>query len=136
MSRTDSWRMLLWVLAGINLANGMWMLVGPESWYWDVPAAVPDTGPLNLHFVRDIGATYVTMAAALFWAAERPAARVPLITIVLLFHVLHATQHVLDTLAERLPARHWLIDFPGVYLPTFVLVAMLWTLMPAVNRKH
>ena len=135
MSRTDSWRVLLWVLAGINLANGVWMLVGPEGWYYGVPAAVPDSGPLNLHFVRDIGATYVMMGAALFWAAERPADRIPMVTIVLLFHVLHGAGHVLDTLAGRLPSSHWLIDFPGVYLPMLVLVAMLWRLPPRVARN-
>jgi hypothetical protein len=135
MPQTDSWRVVLAVLAAINLANGIWMLVGPEGWYYGLPAAVPDTGPLNLHFVRDIGATYVTMAAALFWAAQRPADRVPLLTMVLLFHVLHAAEHALDTLAGRLPASHWLIDFPGVYLPMLVLAAVLWSLPPRTLRN-
>jgi len=134
MSRTDSWTVTLWVLAAINLANGIWMLLGPEGWYYGVPAAVPDTGPLNLHFVRDIGATYVTMAAALFWAGARPADRVPLVAMVLLFHVLHGAAHVLDTLAGRLPASHWLIDFPGVYLPMLVLAAVLWLLASRSTR--
>jgi hypothetical protein len=101
------------------------MLADPAGWYERVPAAVPDTGPLNLHFVRDIGSMYVTMAAALFWAAARPAARVPLLTIVLLFHLLHAGGHVMDTLAGRLPASHWAIDFPGVYFPTIILAVLL-----------
>jgi hypothetical protein len=136
MSRTDSWAVVLWVLAAINLANGVWMLVAPEGWYFGLPAAVPDTGPLNLHFVRDIGATYVTMAAALFWAASRRADRVALVAMVLLFHVLHAAEHVLDTLAGRLPASHWLIDFPGVYLPTIVLAAVLWRLPASVAGRR
>jgi len=136
MSRTDSWAVVLWVLAAINLANGVWMLVAPEGWYFGLPAAVPDTGPLNLHFVRDIGATYVTMAAALFWAASRRADRVALVAMVLLFHVLHATEHVLDTLAGRLPASHWLIDFPGVYLPTIVLATVLWRLPASVAERR
>ena len=134
MSRTDSWAIVLGVLAAINLANGIWMLLAPEGWYFGVPAAVPDTGPLNLHFVRDIGATYVTMAAALFWAAARPADRAPLVAMVLLFHVLHGAEHLLDTLAGRLPASHWLIDFPGVYLPMLVLAGVLW-LLPSRSAR-
>ena len=78
----DSWAVVLWALAAINLANGVWMLVGPEGWYFGIPAAVPDTGPLNLHFVRDIGSVYVTMAAALFWAGARSTDRVPLVAMV------------------------------------------------------
>ena len=134
MSRTDNWAVVLWVLAAINLANGIWMLAGPEGWYYGLPAAVPDTGPLNLHFVRDIGATYVTMAAALCWAGARPADRVPLVAMVLLFHILHGAEHMLDTLAGRLPASHWLIDFPGVYLPMLVLAALLWLLPSRTTR--
>ena len=125
MSRVDSGSLVLWLLALVSLANGLWMLADPAGWYERVPAAVPDTGPLNLHFVRDIGATYVTMAVALFWAGARAADRLPLVTIVLLFHLLHAGGHVIDTLAGRLPASHWAIDFPGVYFPTIVLAVVL-----------
>ena len=115
--------------------NGVWMLIGPEGWYFGIPAAVPDTGPLNLHFVRDIGAVYVTMAAALFWAGARSADRVPLVSMVLLFHILHSAGHVLDTLAGRLPGSHWLIDFPGVYLPMIALAAILG-LLPARGAER
>lgn len=125
MPRSDSRTVVLIVLAVLNLANGLWMLAEPAHWYQNLPAAVPDTGPLNLHFVRDIGSIYVTMAFALFWASMRPADRVSLVATVLLFHVLHAGGHVLDTLHGRLPVSHWAIDFPGVYLPTIVLVGVL-----------
>ena len=47
---------ILWILGVTGLANGLWMLLAPESWYHGLPAAVPDTGPFNAHFVRDIGA--------------------------------------------------------------------------------
>jgi len=125
MSRTDNLGIALRVFAAINLLNGIWMLASPNGWFYGIPAAVPDTGPLNEHFVRDVGGTYVTMALALLWAAERRALRVPLVTIVLVFHVLHAGAHMVDTLAGRLPMSHWAVDFPGVYLPTIGLVLIL-----------
>ncbi len=42
----------------LSLANGAWMILSPLSWYTDLPAAIPDTGPFNHHFVRDIGVAY------------------------------------------------------------------------------
>lgn len=43
------------VLFGVALAaNGIFMLVAPENWYFAVPG-VTSTGPFNQHFLRDIG---------------------------------------------------------------------------------
>jgi hypothetical protein len=124
--RNDPW---LWALAifGIaNLANAAWMLADPAGWYAGLPAAVPDTGPLNTHFVRDIGSAFAVMGAALLFAAFRPALRAPMIAAVALFYVLHALVHVTDTLAGRLPTSHWSIDLPGVYVPAAIMVALAW----------
>jgi hypothetical protein len=123
MRSNDRWALVLGIAAVGNLANGIWMLIDPESWYWRLPAAVPDTGPLNDHFVRDIGAAFTAMSAAMLVAVVRPALRVTLISLVSLFYLLHAAIHVHDTLRGLLPSSHWLIDFPGVYLPAIILVA-------------
>ena len=89
------------------------------------PAAVPDTGPFNAHFVRDIGGAFAATGVALLWArAATAAARPDARRSPALFYVLHALIHVTDTLAGRLPASHWLIDVPGVYVPALVLVAV------------
>lgn len=131
-SSIDSWFYVLMGLGVLNLANGAWMLADPAGWYQNLPAAVPHTGPLNEHFVRDIGAAFVVMGVALAWAALSPPARVPLVAMVALFNVLHAVVHVFDTLHGRLPASHWAIDFPGVYFPA--LVAVVLTAMLARHR--
>jgi len=136
MPPVDSVVLVLWLLGVVNLANGVWMLADPAGWYHGLPAAVPDTGPLNLHFVRDVGGIYVTMAGALFWAGARRAQRVPLVATVLCFHLLHAGAHALDTLHGRLPVSHWLIDFPGVYLPTLVLAVLLAVFARAPHAEH
>lgn len=127
MARTDAidpWRWGLAIAAVANLANAAWMLADPADWYARLPAAVPDTGPLNPHFVRDIGSAFALMGVALGWAAFRPALRAPFLALVALFYVLHALVHVTDTLAGRLPPSHWLIDAPGVYVPALVMVAL------------
>ena len=124
-SPAGSWGAVLGVTGLLNLGNAAWMLADPPGWYHGLPAGVPHTGPLNEHFVRDIGATFAVMGAALLWAAARPAARVPLLAMVTLFYLLHAAIHVYDTLRGLLPASHWSLDFPGVYLPALLLLAML-----------
>ena len=54
-------------LAAAMAANGAFMFVEPSTWYQSVPG-VPSTGPLNLHFVRDIGIAYLTAAVAIAWS--------------------------------------------------------------------
>jgi hypothetical protein len=62
-------RTLLALILGVGLAaNGLFMLADPAGWYGLVPG-VPMTGPLNVHFVRDIGCAYAV--AGLGLAARR-----------------------------------------------------------------
>lgn len=61
-------KILTFILAAVMALNGVYMFVDPPGWYAAVPG-VPDTGPLNLHFVRDIGIAYLTAGAALVWSA-------------------------------------------------------------------
>jgi hypothetical protein len=97
-------------------------------WYHELPAAVPDTGPFNPHMVRDIGCAFLSVGAAQLWAAFRPAWRAPLVAVAALFLSAHALLHVYDTLAGNLPADHWWLDAPGVYLPALALVWIHWRL--------
>jgi len=115
---------MLWfvLFVGVgSIANALWMLAGPMHWYTDLPAAVPDTGPFNPHFVRDIGCAFLAAGAALVWAFFRPRDRFPLITISAVFLAAHALLHAYDTLRGALGHNHWLLDLPGVYLPGIVL---------------
>lgn len=61
-------KILTLILAAAMAANGVYMFVDPPGWYAMVPG-VPDTGPLNIHFVRDIGIAYFTAGAGLAWSA-------------------------------------------------------------------
>jgi hypothetical protein len=120
----DPWLWVLLVLGVANLGNAAWMLAAPADWYARLPAAVPDTGPFNSHFVRDIGSAFAIVGVALVAGALRPALRVPALALSALFYVLHALVHVTDTLTGRLPESHWVVDLPGVYLPAAVLVVL------------
>ena len=117
-------RLVFWLFGLASLGNGLWMLGDPEGWYRDLPARVPDTGSLNLHFVRDIGCSYAAVGVALCLAAEAPRARQGAVWAAALFYGFHALLHVADIVAGRLPAAHWLVDLPGVFAPAIVLAIL------------
>jgi len=116
--------LLFAILGAMNLGNGLWMLFAPEAWYHDLPAGVPDTGPLNLHFVRDIGAAFSTIGVAFLLAAPNARRHREVMLGAACFYVLHALVHVTDLFGGRLDADHWLIDLPGVFLPALVLAIL------------
>jgi hypothetical protein len=117
-------RAFLWIFGLGNIANAIWMLVAPEAWYHELPAGVPDTGPLNLHFVRDIGAAYATTGLALCAGAEMPQYRRAAIAGAAVFLGLHAAIHVFDLVTGLLPATHWIEDLPGVFFPALLLAVL------------
>ena len=109
-----------------NLLNGLWMLYDPPHWFVTLPAGVPDFGPLNEHFIRDIGCIFALMGLALLYAAARPKWRLAASAAVTAFLLMHAFVHVIDTVRGLVGPEHWAIDFPGVYLPAFVMTALTY----------
>ncbi len=138
-SRLDTVGWILLVLGLSLIGNALWMLAGPMHWYTELPAAVPDTGPFNPHFVRDIGCAFLTAGFALVWSARTIEFRYPLAATAWVFLGAHSTLHIYDTLVGNLPSSHWSLDFAGVYLPTIVLgvlvVRMRTRLDPHVERE-
>jgi hypothetical protein len=134
IGRLDRWAWGLLILAAVNLANGVWMLADPSLWYTGLPAEVPDFGPFNEHFIRDLGGAFLTFALALGWAALDPRSRRPLVCVTTAFFVLHAAGHVFDTARGFVDASHWWVDVPGVYAPAVVLVALSASLLRARDR--
>ncbi len=112
-------------LLGIgSLANGMWMLLGPAGWCTGVPAAVTDTGPVNIHFVLDLGVVFIIAGLGATWCARNPDEAGPVHWGLTLFFSGHALVHVAEIVTGRLPAAHWWIDAPLVFLPAVLLLAI------------
>ncbi len=116
--------LVLAFFAAGNLANAAWMLIAPEHWYFNLPARVPGTGPLNEHFIRDIGCVFGVMGIGLSVAVRVRAYRVPVMLGVTGWYAFHALVHVYDTARGALGPEYWRIDLAGVYLPTLLLVAV------------
>jgi uncharacterized protein YjeT (DUF2065 family) len=112
------------VLGLCLVANGLVMLGTPDTWYAAVPG-VPQTGPFNPHFVRDIGAAYVVCGAALAWFAIDRAARAAAVAAAA-FLTLHALVHLWDAAAGREHGHQLLVDLPTVFLPPVLAIWMIW----------
>lgn len=112
------------LLGFLMLANGSWQLVAPEGWYWAIPG-VPDRGPFNQHFVRDIGIVYALTGIGLILGAVQPSQRVGYWWAPALWLVGHALFHVWEVLAGICGPASLLQDFAGVMLPALIAVALL-----------
>ena len=123
----DRWSLILGVLGALQLANAVWMLVAPEHWYVNLPAGVADTGPLNIHFVRDIGCAFLGSGVALLWAAvtSQAAVRFACLVLATLFVGGHAAVHFWELAGGSLSGRHWLLDLPGVFAPALLLAVLV-----------
>jgi uncharacterized protein YjeT (DUF2065 family) len=122
-----------WIV-GIGLvANGLTMLAIPDTWYALVPG-VPQTGPFNPHFVRDIGAAYLVAGVTLVWfavdRAKRPAAQAGAT-----FLAIHALVHLWDAAAGREHAHQLLVDLPTVFLPPALAIWIAWSPRSLVQIK-
>ena len=113
------------VLLGVFLvANGSYMLLGPESWYWAVPG-VPDRGPFNQHFVRDIGIIYALCGGGLVVGAFRPRERAVCWLFSLAWLAGHALFHFWEVLVGICGPESLLEDFGGVTLPALIVIVLL-----------
>jgi hypothetical protein len=115
-------RKILALILGAGLAaKGLFMLGDPAAWYAAVPG-VPMTGPLNPHFVRDIGCAYcVARAAALAGGA---------------FLALHALVHLWDWASGREMLDHLIADLPAVFAPPALALWLAWPNSIVRKEKH
>lgn len=126
MSKNNTAKIIvLGITATFLGGNALYMLADPLGWYGAVDG-VPDTGPFNPHFVRDIGVAYLTCAIATAASAKWLRQAFTLMSVVTLFLGLHALLHVWDIAAGRLPLDHLIRDLPGVLGPTLVTGFLIW----------
>jgi hypothetical protein len=108
------------------IANGLFMLASPESWYSAVPG-VTTTGPFNQHFVRDIGLVYLLAGGAFLAGVARPRYRALLWAFPTLWLSGHALFHFWEVAAGISGHSALGRDFAAVTLPAIIGLALtLW----------
>ncbi len=126
---SSSFYLALAVLLGIAaMANGTFMLVAPESWYFAVPG-VTTTGPFNQHFVRDIGLIFQLLGGSFLLGAVQPHLRVLLWAAPSIWLSGHALFHFWEVAVGICSASAIPRDFPAVTFPAVVgLVLTVWAI--------
>ncbi len=115
------------VLLGLAaLANGVFMTLAPESWYWLVPG-VPDRGPFNQHFLRDIGMIYMLIGVAFIYGAIYPRYRRTLWSMPAAWLVAHALFHIWEVFVGICGPEALIEDFAGVTLPALLALGLLYS---------
>lgn len=104
-------------------ANGVFMLVAPERWYFAVPG-VTTTGPFNQHFIRDIGMMYLFIGAAFAFGAARAKERFALFTFATIWLGGHALFHFWEVAVGICSLNAIPRDFSGVTLPALIGAAL------------
>lgn len=116
-------RVTLILMAAFLAANGAFMLAAPMTWYYSIDS-VPLSGPLNDHFVRDIGCAYLAAATGVLLGALRRDWLLPGTATALVFVGGHALVHAVEA-ASGAAGGLGLGDLLGIYGPPLLLVLLL-----------
>ncbi len=67
-STYNRWTFIFFLFGLVNILNALWMVIVPEHWYYTLPT-VPESGTLNIHFVRDIGCIFLLLGCGIIVGA-------------------------------------------------------------------
>ncbi|WP_448569521.1 hypothetical protein [Thalassotalea ganghwensis] len=121
MAKSVTWLAIL--LGVLGIANGVFMIVSPEPWYWLVPG-VPDRGPFNQHFLRDIGIIYLLNGASFILGALYTNARFAMWLMPSVWLAGHAVFHLWEVFVGICSVNSLSEDFSGVTLPALVAIGL------------
>jgi hypothetical protein len=113
------------VLGVLAIANGAFMLVAPEDWYFAVPG-VTTTGAFNQHFVRDIGLIFLLLGGAILIGAARFDLRVALWGAASIWLSGHALFHFWEVAVGICGPSDLVRDFPAVTLPAMLGLSLTY----------
>lgn len=123
------------VLGAAAVANGLFMLADPGSWYFAVPG-VTTSGPFNQHFIRDIGLIFLLIGTAFLIGAARPALRASMWSLCALWLSGHSLFHFWEVAVGLCSSSTIARDFPAVTLPAIIAVVIaVIAIRPATPEK-
>jgi hypothetical protein len=94
-------RAVLVVLGVLQVASGALALLAPGTFFDEIGRY----GVENQHYVGDVGAFVLAFGIAVLVAAQRPAWRIPVLMLGVLWYALHTINHAFDVGDARSDAR-------------------------------
>jgi hypothetical protein len=131
----DRWTIICLIFASTNILNALWMILAPKHWYHNLPAGVPEYGPLNYHFIRDLGCTFLLLGIGLIFAGFYLSCRLPLFTMNTTFYLLHMFVHVHEVVSGRVRLSMFWMDLPLVYVPAAIVFTLNVFMIKQLRNK-
>lgn len=121
MSQEKKWKIFFSSIFLGNFFSGLWMLASPVNWYENFPGRIPDFGPLNEHFVRDLGCVFLLLSLISFKSIFDSSLRKNTLFILQVWFSAHAAVHLFDTFRGLVAIEHLYMDIPLCYIPPILI---------------
>lgn len=115
----------LWILAAMDVVNGIEMFFFPSAWFFRLVPGVPETGPFNMHLVMDGGTFFLAVGVGLAAAALNPRRNAIAVVVAAVAGAMHSALHLYSHAAGLLSTEHLVTEVLGIYVPTLVLIAII-----------
>lgn len=104
-------------VGGFSVVTAAYIWTSPQHWYNTIPG-VGLTGPMNVHFAKDVALAYLTSGAALIWAGVRRDRPVGLFGAA--WPVFHAVFHIWIWIHRGAPVDLVaMVNLTGIQIPAF-----------------
>ncbi len=118
----------LWIMAALDIVNGIEMFFFPSAWFFKLVPGVPETGPYNMHLVMDLGTFFLAVGVGLVAAALNPRRNAIAVVVAAVAGVMHSALHIYSHAAGVLSTEHLMTEVLGIYIPAILLIVISVTL--------
>ncbi|MBL4788690.1 MAG: hypothetical protein JKY60_06460 [Kordiimonadaceae bacterium] len=125
--------LILYILGGYHFATGIMIYFLTDFFYENFTS---HTGPLNSHFLADVGAAYITAGAALLMGAYIAKWRVPFAVSALMFLGLHSLIHITEMVTGKLSSEQAVSDVVTVILPSAFVGLMIYLTLKMAKKEE
>jgi len=115
---------VLWIIAAMDIVNGIEMFFSPNAWFFRLVPGVPETGPFNAHLVMDGGTFFLAVGIGLVAAALNPHRNAIAVVVAAIAGVMHSILHLYSHAAGLLSSEHLITEVVGIYVPAIVLIGI------------
>ena len=127
---------VLWILAALDIVNGIEMFFFPSAWFFKLVPGVPETGAYNMHLVMDGGTFFLAVGVGLVAAAMNPRRNAIAVVVAAVAGVMHSALHIYSHAAGLLSTGHLLTEVLGIYIPAILLIVIAAVLYSQSDETH